>query len=371
MNNKILFLGLLGILAVVILYYVISSPASSPTLNTATTTVQNTTQNPTTTPSNNTAPSSAINEVRSPIAVTSPDVTTSEVAASVSGTVNPRGLFTNYWYEYGLTEKLGSKTTVQNIGSGYLAITAPAYITGLTKNTKYFFSLVAENQLGRVTGNQYIFTTNSDNPSPLGSLPTIKTVGANGITRTNATLNGEVTPNKQTTRYWFEYGKTVNLGQISSFTTIDSMNSKTSVNLPLTNLDQGTNYYFRLNAQNQWGTVNGMTLSFKTTGTPDSSKPSVETNSTSNVKPTTATLRGTVNPNGIETTYWFEYSTDSLLGSALLNSTQRTIAGAGKNDVTVEVNIAGLTTKTNYFYRVVAQNSLGTTYGDRVLFKTR
>ena len=307
-----------------------------------------------------------------PVAVTSSDVSTSEFAASVSGKVTAQGLFTTYWYEYGLTaDNLGSKTAVQNIGSSYEPLNAPAYISGLSKSTKYFFVLVAENQLGRMRGSQYSFSTNSGNPAPVGSLPTIKTLVATGVAKAAAQLNGEVTPNNASTVYWFEYGKTTDFGQTSPLKTISADSQKTSVSLSLASLEPATNYYFRLNAQNQWGTVNGLTISFKTPTGTSTAKPSVETKNANSISSSNATVRGTVNPNGLDTTYWFEYSTDSLLGNALLKSTERKSFGAGTSDVAIEANVTNLTAKTNYFYRAVAQNTLGITYGDRVAFKTK
>ena len=295
-----------------------------------------------------------------PRAVTNSNVAPSESTAVVNGTVTPNGAFTSYWYEYGVTTNFGNKTSNQNVGAGYQAISAPDYITGLSKDTTYYFRLVAENQFGRVAGTQYAFHTTLNTPPPVGSAPLVKSVAANGISRTTANLNGEVTPNKSATQYWFEYGKTPDLGQTSSLASVT-----------LANLDPLTTYYFRLNAQNQFGTVNGGILNFKTAGPAAATAPSATTRSATDVQRTTATLRGTVDPNGAETTYWFEYSTDSLLGSVLLKATAQKSAGAGTNDVTVSADVSGLAPDTNYYFRLVAQSSQGTDRGDRETFKTR
>lgn len=365
MKNTTLLAGIIGVVIVGGLAYYAISATTSENEYTATTTPTTTIvkEKPSTT--------IKIQDAGAPIVTTSPDVSTSEFAASVSGKVVPHGFFTNYWFEYGQTSNYGSKTSVQNIGSGYSAITSPAYITGLNKNTKYYFRLVAENGYGQVSGSGYSFQTNPGNPAPIGSLPTIKTLSSNGISKTEATLNGEVTPNQSTTQYWFEYGKTADFGNTNSLQTISETSSKTQVSFSISNLNPATNYYYRINAQNSWGTVNGFTLSFKTAGPADTSKPLADTNPATNVKATSATLQGIVNPNGVETIYWFEYSTDSLLGSILLKSTAHISAGTGKNNVPVSSNITALVGNTNYFYRVVAENNLGIMYGDRVAFKTK
>ncbi len=367
MKNTTLFIGILGLIAVgSLLYYVnINSPVL--TDNTMSTTTPISIKNPSVT----TTTTTTIREAGAPIPVTSPNVTTSEFAASVTGTVVPHGFFTNYWFEYGITQNLGSKTVVQNIGSGYNALTSPAYITGLNKNTTYYYRLVSENQYGKVAGIQYTFTTDAGNPSPIGSLPTVKTFTSNEISRTSATLQGEVTPNQVNTQYWFEYGRTSNFGYTTSLQTITGSNGKTSVSLPITNLEPLTNYYFRINAQNSWGTVTGTTFTFKTSGPSDTAKPLVDTLDANTLKTTSATLRGTVNPNGMQTIYWFEYSTDSLLGATLLKTTTHMSAGVGTNDIPLSSNISSLVSNTNYFYRIVAENSLGVSYGDRVSFKTK
>jgi len=200
-----------------------------------------------------------------PVAITSSSMSISDNGAIVSGTVTPNGAFTTYWYEYGGTSNLGSKTANQTIGSGFVAIQAPGYIVDLVKNTTYYFRLVAENQYGKTAGNQLTFkTTTNGIPSPVGALPTAKTISASTISKTSADINGEVTPNKATTQYWFEYGKTTELGSLTAFSGIGDGSVKVPVSISLSDLLPKTTYYFRLNAQNQFGTINGSILNFKT-----------------------------------------------------------------------------------------------------------
>jgi len=199
-----------------------------------------------------------------PEAVTGSTATPTDTTVVVVGTVTPNGASTNYWYEYGTTIQLGSKTASFDIGSGYLPIPAPVHITGLTKETSYFFRLVARNKFGTVAGSQHSFQTTDGVPTPVGSTPAIKTTGGSAITSIAATMNGEVNPNNTTTLYWFEYGKSRDLGNVTALTSVGDG----SVNVPaaatLVNLEADTTYYYRLNAQNQFGTVNGATLTFKT-----------------------------------------------------------------------------------------------------------
>lgn len=201
-----------------------------------------------------------------PIISTNSTVWATETTATINGTINPEGAISSYWFEYGLTSNLGSKTSSQIAGSGFTTIATPGYLSGLTKNSTYYFSLIAENQYGKVTGTSFTFKTIPGNPAPVGSAPIVKTVAASSVSRTTANLNGQVTPNKATTEYWFEYGKTTDLGNTSNISSVTSGSAKTSVSISLASLDPSTLYYFRLNAQNQFGTVNGSVLSFKTLG---------------------------------------------------------------------------------------------------------
>jgi uncharacterized protein YegP (UPF0339 family) len=139
----------------------------------------------------------------------------------------------------------------------------------------------------------------------------------------------------------------------------------------VSNLDAATTYYFRLNAQNQFGTVNGSILNFQTLANPTVEAPVVKTKAAASIGNTGATLRGNVVPGGAETSYWFEYSSDVLLGSVLIDSTDSTSAGSGTNGLDVETSISGLIRNTTYYFRLVARNSQGTVLGDKLSFKTK
>lgn len=308
-----------------------------------------------------------------PIVTTNVSAAPSDTTVAVTGTVIPNGDSTRYWYEYGISSGLNNKSVSpsQTVGSGFILISAPSYITGLSKDTTYYFRLVAENQYGKVAGTQYSFQTTHGNPPPVGSTPVIKTLEANGVSRIAANLNGEITSNKASTQYWFEYGKTKNLGNATTLVSVGDEAVKLPSPLLVSGLEPLTTYYFRLNAQNQFGTVNGTILNFKTLGPSAATAPTVSTRSANSVGTSTATLRGTVDPNDAETTYWFEYSTDSLLGSVLLLSTEHTSAGTNSNVVMVETDITGLSPKTNYYFRVVAQNSVSIVRGEHMTFKTQ
>ena len=97
-------------------------------------------------------------------------------------------------------------------------------------------------------------------------------------------------------------------------------------------------------------------------------RPSAWTGFATGVNKGEAALHGTVNPQGSETTYHFEYGMSTSYGSDVPVSGAS--AGSGLSDVEESETIAGLQPDTVYHYRLVASNSGGTTYGVDRTFQT-
>ncbi len=306
-----------------------------------------------------------------PVAVTdNKNFFVSNATALVTGKVTPRGASTSYWYEYGKTEALGTRTSNQAVGSGWIQIPAPAYITGLSANTTYFFRLSAQNSFGTATGATYSFMTNTT-PPPVGVAPTIQTSDASDILRTGATVNGRVNPKGFASSYWFEYGESNDLGTTLALQGAGSGTTELPASVAISGLKPLTKYFFRINAQNQFGTVNGAIRSFTTTGPAAASAPSVNTQNTTAITQSSATLNGRVNPNGAQATYWFEYSKNSLLSNILGSTNHTAIDGAGTSPTNVATPITGLERNTRYYFRIVAENSVGTIRSDIAEFRTK
>ncbi len=96
------------------------------------------------------------------------------------------------------------------------------------------------------------------------------------------------------------------------------------------------------------------------------SSPTVVTGEASVVATTTATLNGSVNPNGLSTTYYFEYGTSQGYGFGTTTAS----AGSGTSAVGESAGVTGLNANTTYDFQLVASNSDGTTYGGNETFKT-
>ena len=95
-----------------------------------------------------------------------------------------------------------------------------------------------------------------------------------------------------------------------------------------------------------------------------SNQPSVATQNATAITLISATLNGTVNPNGLATTYHFEWGTTVAYG----NNTATLPAGSGIATVPESANITGLTGGTTYHFRIDATNSDGTSYGNDFTF---
>jgi hypothetical protein len=94
--------------------------------------------------------------------------------------------------------------------------------------------------------------------------------------------------------------------------------------------------------------------------------PTVATEPANAITDVGGTLNGTVNPEGAETKYYFEYGKTSSYGS----KTAEASAGAGEVTLVEHAAITGLEPEVTYHYRVVAVNSFGTSDGPDHTFAT-
>lgn len=369
--SKNVIIGILAAVLLLVFAYFGYKGSGEPLLTVSDNPSATVTENPSgASPAQPTSPSAPTPVPSIPTVQTGTGVISSNSTAVLSGKVTPNGASTSYWYEYGLTTTLGNRTVSQAVGSSYSSITAPGYITGLRSNTQYYFRLSAQNKYGVAHGAVYSFTTNTTPPEP-GVAPAVQTTNASNVLRTAASINGRVNPQGYSANYWFEFGETSDLGSLTGFTPAGNGRIFASVSAQLSNLKPLTKYYFRLNAQNQFGTVSGSVFTFTTSGPAAPSQPAVSTNSATNIATSSATLNGRLDPNGSDTTYWFEYSKDSLLGNIIGTATPDQSMDGDDTPIGVKADISGLSRNTKYYYRIVARNQHGTTEGSVMSFRTR
>lgn len=123
-------------------------------------------------------------------------------------------------------------------------------------------------------------------------------------------------------------------------------------------LANSTTYFYRIRACNAAG-CSGYSNEASATTAQAAVAPAVQTGGASSVTQNSATVSGSVSPNGLATSVWFEWGTSGNLGSV----TQQQSVGSGTGNQTISANLTNLAPGTTYFYRVAAQNSAGTSHG--------
>jgi phosphodiesterase/alkaline phosphatase D-like protein len=288
-----------------------------------------------------------------PTAITGPVSAVGTTSATASGTVNPNGLSTSWYFEYGTSTSYGKKTATRSAGSGTSNVQVSATLTDLTPGTTYHYRLVAVNGDGTTRGADGVFTTSSG--------PVAVTGAASDVTVSSATLAGTVDPNGRSTTWYFEYGTSTAYGSKTPARSAGSGTAAVGVSAPVSGLTAGRLYHYRLVATSDAGTGRGADRTFSTAGAP-----AAVTGSVSSVTASAARLNGRVTPNGQATTWYFEYGTTTAYGTR----TPARSAGKGTSPANVSVTVTGLRATTAYHYRLVAANPSGTSLGADRAFGT-
>jgi hypothetical protein len=299
------------------------------------------------------AAAGAAHAASAPTAITGPVSAVSPTTATLTGTVNPNGAATTWYFEYGTSTSYGSKTASTNAGSGTANANVTSGLTGLKPATTYHYRLVATNSAGTTRGADGIFSTSAS--------PVATTGAADAVTATSATLTGTVDPNGRATSWYFQYGTSTSYGSKTPVKSAGAGAAPVAVSAPVSGLTRGKTYHFRLVATSDAGTSRGADHTFSTAGAPTAT-----TGSTTSITLTTAKLTGSVNPNGLATTWYFEYGTTASYGT----KTAVKSAGSGTKAAGASAPLSGLKSATTYHYRLVATNSAGTSAGADRTFST-
>jgi hypothetical protein len=289
----------------------------------------------------------------------SPSVTTLAVknsrsfGATLNGNVNAYGLPTIVTFEYGTTKSYGKEvTSKQNPVIGNNSANVSAEITGLTIGTTYHYRAKAENSFITVYGGDIEFE--------YGYPPIVASLEATNLTTTSTTLNGTVNASGLPTIVTFEYGTTTSYGQeITPAQNQVTGNSITNVSADISGLTLCSTYHFRVKAENSFETVYSSDKEFKC-GLP----PVVASLEATNLTSTTATLNGYVSANSSSSVVTFQYGLTS--GYGLEMTPEQNPVG---DDITeISRDISDLTPCAIYHFRVKAENSCGTSYGNDSTF---
>jgi hypothetical protein len=157
-----------------------------------------------------------------------------------------------------------------------------------------------------------------------------------------------------------EYGLTTSFGNSAPCDPAPPYTNDTEVDVDLEGLFTEADYYYRVKASNSNGTNITYEEPFHTVAVLDT-----ETGPVTNLTRTTATLNGSLNPDGYETTYRFEYGLDTNYDL----ETEEINVGSESGEFQVPpVDIEDLQPGRTYHYRLVAENELGTTFGQDLTF---
>ncbi len=301
-------------------------------------------------------------------------------SAKLCGEINPDGIPARGFFQYGPTPSLGSQTPVVFEGAGE-AFTGLSAITSLEPHETYHYWPVAEAEANSEKlqghGEELTFHTLALPPQIPGA------PSAPFVTAQSAVLDASLNPEHLNTRYHFEYGSCAALAgcatlrsstdeESSQYGTIGSAQE-------ITGLAPGTTYSYRLIANNETE-EEGKTIGGKATGvegtftTSPAPAPQASTGAASAVTATTATITGSVNPDGVAVTYSFE------LGVYEGAATQYGIVSsgptpAGSTPVEETTGLSGLQPGQTYAFRISARsgyihNQENTVTGTPVLFTT-
>lgn len=300
-------------------------------------------------------------------------------SALLNGTLEPNGYDTHWQFQCQIVGFNGAnpKFMVPSVpadagtANGPVAVSATvAQLAGgdpLEGNTKLSCKLVASNSLGSDEGAEMQLTTQKAKPA-------IEAGAETGVTESSAGVHADLQTENEATTYWVQYVDAADYDataadpyESGSVTTAAEVGATPymvhNATRGISSLTPDTTYHYRFVAENATGTTYGPDQTFTTAAlTP----PTVVAGSASGVSATSATISGTVNPEGLKTSYEFQIGeTSSYAGAQIFGD-----AGEGGGDEAVSTTLEYLVPGTTYHYRLVATNVDGTTYGPDETFTT-
>lgn len=370
-----------------------------------------------------------IDNIVSPPSVTASlatDITTS--SATLNGSVDANGSFTNVSVDYGTSSSYGSSitptvgaTVAANAGASATSVT----LTGLACHTTYHFRINGVNASGAANGGDSSFTTsncpgayanasfdyesNVNGLSGMGGNVVTQTVAGETLVAHSSTdklignqavstyLGNAIPPISGAeslyagATYYGESFVTFSLNSnkpfdlksiafkelISSPESITLRSNKGSTSYSIDANSTGT---LNLPAAAEWQGITDFTV----TANPSNfglaidnivleniytASPSATSNTASSISSTGATLNGTVNGQTSDASVSFDYGTTTGYGSNVAATTGAT-ASAHLGSRASAVALTGLICNSTYHFRVKAVNAGGTAYGDDTTFTT-
>lgn len=308
---------------------------------------------------------------------------------------------TTYYFEYSTEGSVTGNTLTGNIQIapgqstippeefGEQSISSKKVYAGDNGETIYY-RVVASNGNGNPeTGKVQAYT----------KVPIVFSEASSGLTLTTATLEAKISPDFKTTHYYFECATSVTLLEGGKGTLVPggsiepqgggSEFEELPVSAVASGLTPNTLYYYRVVAENELSKkTDNINKGEPIRGEPErfttESLPFVSTGAAQSASRTSETFSGTVTPIDQNTTYYFQYISETAYQAALKGDAEERadpfLAGettaslslaAGTAPQTVgPVPASGLLSEETYRYRIVANNKFGVRYGEPGTFTT-
>ena len=274
--------------------------------------------------------------------------------ASSGGNVTDEG--SSVVLSRGICWNISPEPTIENtktseyLGSGEFV----SSLTELVQNTKYFIRAYATNNAGTGYGNEISFTTAA------AAFPFVTTNETTSITSSSAISGGNVTADNGGDIIvrgvcWSTGNPTISDSKTNDGTGIGAFISN------ITGLSEGTTYNIRSYATNVAGTAYGDFETFTTLA-----RPTLTTSTVTSVTISSAISGGNITTDGGTIVTERGICWGSLQNPTITDNKLTQGTGIG----TFTCNLAGLQPNSNYYVRAYATNSIGTSYGNELDFKT-
>jgi hypothetical protein len=280
---------------------------------------------------------------------------------ALGGEANPEEVAnTEAWVQWGLTPALGQQTPVQALCTASCGATPvpvpPAVVKGVRPNATVYYRLAGRDQ--NVVAPELLTSATASHSVPVVPPRIVGAPSAPFVSSSSAVLQSELNPENAPTKYFFEYASELGgycEGTLRSATLQSSVYGKIGATSEVTGLAPASTYQYRLCATDEAGNATGehgaSTIPQGTFTTASGPAPRATTAGYSALGMTSATIAGSVDPDGQPATYAFE------LGAYEGAATQYVVvfsgaAGAGTVPVEERLALTDLQPGTTYAYRI-------------------
>jgi hypothetical protein len=285
-------------------------------------------------------------------------------SVTLRGYVDPKGTTVSAWFKYRRHGGSWIETPHQSISS---AQSVSRSLSGLDLGNYEYQAVVNTDYTG---GSKYFIIDNCDSLNNCGGdtgSPSVDTLYATGVDTNSATLRGRLTDNgNDSNDLYFKWG--TSSSNLNHTLNAGSQSSTGTFSEDLSGLHSDTTYYFRACASNGSGSDCGGIESFDTdsgnscdtcncTNGCLNDRATVTTLNALSVGSTSAVANGYYNANGCSVTTYFQYGRTNSLGSTTSSVSHGNTSGG------MAYAFLDLSANTTYYFRAVAENCNGTSYG--------